>query len=131
MCVFAMNLSVKTVNLNSVARIETDEIIRALIHELQNHLRNATMELELTELGVAERVDAVKLLRILDSFKHSLQALRECILPSEDDLTREDPTAILGLGLVLADLGKKLPQRKINLRLVHGGPMPTVELNKE
>ncbi|HTN70546.1 MAG TPA: hypothetical protein VMO00_05600 [Methylomirabilota bacterium] len=99
-----------------------------MIHELQNHLHSATMEVELAHLGVAAELDPVKLLRILDSLKRSLQALRNYVFPSEE-LTREDPTALLNT--VLGEVDKKLLGDKIKLRLRQRGPMPAVELNKE
>ena len=85
-----MNSKARTVNQRSTDSAENREAIRALIHELQNHLHLATMEVELAQLGVEERVDCRKLLRILESFRHSLDALRDCVLPSQK-LTREDP----------------------------------------
>ena len=83
-----MNSNARTVNQRSADSAENREAISTLIHELQNHLHLATMEVELTQLGVEERVDCLKLRRILESFRHSLDALRDCVLPSQD-LARE------------------------------------------
>src|SRR5262245_11407198 len=127
---YGMISNVKSVSVNGAEGVETEEVIRALIHELQNHLHSATMEAELAELGVAERVDPVKLLRILDSFKNALLSLRECIFPSQD-LTREDPMSILNSVLADLDNDNKDQQRKFSLGLIANGPMPMVELNKE
>ena len=60
------------------------EIVRARLHDLQNHLHLATMEVELAQLNVTERVDCLKLLQILNAFKQSLQELRDQLLPSNE-----------------------------------------------
>ena len=91
---WGMNSNARIDNLRSTDSVENREVISALIHELQNHLHLATMEVELAQLGVEQRVDCLKLLRILESFRHSLHALRDCVLPSQN-LTREDPMTIL------------------------------------
>ena len=93
-----MNSNARTVNQGSADSAENREAISALIHELQNHLHLATMEVELAQLGMEERVDCLKLLHILESFRHSLHALRDCVLPSQN-LTREDPMTILDSAL--------------------------------
>ena len=96
--VWGMNSNARTVNLRSTNSAENREAIRALIHQLQNHLHLATMEVELVQLGVEQRVDCLKLLHILESFGHSLHALRDFLLPSQN-LTREDPMTILDSAL--------------------------------
>jgi hypothetical protein len=62
--------------------------VRELIHEVQNHLHLAMMEVELRQMGSAERIDCAKLLGILNSLNHSLGALRDCVLPSSTPPTR-------------------------------------------
>ena len=96
--VWGMNSNARNVNQRSTDGAEKREAISALIHELQNHLHLATMEVELAQLGVEQRVDSLKLRRILESFRHSLHALRDCVLPSQN-LTREDPMTILDSAL--------------------------------
>jgi len=110
------------------AIIEHQETVRALMHELQNHLHCAAMEIELARVGVAHSVDTDKLSRVLDSLKNSLQALRVYVLPTQD-LTREDPLTILHS--VLVEVDKKFSARKIRLHLHQREPTPAVELNKE
>jgi hypothetical protein len=123
-----MNSNVNLVKVIDSSTTASREAIRALLHELQNHLHSATMIAELARLGVAEGADSIKLLQILDLIKHSLQALRICVLPSEE-VTCEDPMALLNTAL--AEVDKKLRAGKIRVRLDHRGPMPRVELNKE
>ena len=47
-----MNSNARTVNQRNADSAENREGISRLIHELQNHLHLATMEVELAQLGV-------------------------------------------------------------------------------
>jgi hypothetical protein len=123
-----MSAKLKTVKLKDSTTIEGEEVIRALIHELQNYLHSATMEVELAQLGVVDRVDSTKLRRILESFTGSLRALRELVLPSEE-LTREDPITIVNSALAVLD--EKFLEGNVHVSLHQRGPMPTVELHQE
>lgn len=79
-----MNLILKNSEAAGAERLETREIVRAHLHDLQNHLHLATMEVELAQLNITERVDCLKLLQILNAFKQSLQELRDQLLPSNE-----------------------------------------------
>jgi len=79
-----MNSNVKITDVGGARTLDTREIIKARLHDLQNHLHLATMEVELAQLEVAERVDCLKLLRILNAFKQSLQELRDQLLSSNE-----------------------------------------------
>ena len=84
-----MNSIVKTSDAGVARKPDTREIVKARLHDLQNHLHLATMEVEMAQLGVTERVDYLKLLQILNAFKQSLQELRDQLLSSNesDNLT--------------------------------------------
>jgi hypothetical protein len=73
---------VKTVRATDTGAEDLSEAVRNLLHDLQNHLHLATMEVELAQLDASEKVDCVKLLQILSAFKGSLQELRERLLLS-------------------------------------------------
>jgi len=79
-----MNLIVKHSDAAGAERLDPREIVRARLHDLQNHLHLATMEVELAQLNITERVDCLKLLQILNAFKQSLQELRDQLLPSSE-----------------------------------------------
>ena len=72
---------------SAMRKLETRAMVKAHLHELQNHLHLATMEVELVQLEVTERLDCLKLLNILTAFKQSLDKLRDQLLaPSESDV---------------------------------------------
>jgi hypothetical protein len=79
-----MNLTVKNSDAAGADRLDPSEIVRARLHDLQNHLHLVTMEVELAQLNLTERVDCLKLLQILNAFKQSLQELRDQLLPSNE-----------------------------------------------
>jgi len=79
-----MNSSVKVSDTGGARRLDTRAIIEARLHDLQNHLHLATMEVELAQLDVTQRVDCLKLLQILNAFKQSLQELRDQLLSSNE-----------------------------------------------
>ena len=79
-----MNANVKNTDAGGAERLDTREIVRTRLHDLQNHLHLATMEVELAQLNRTERVDCLKLLQILNAFKQSLQELRDQLLPSNE-----------------------------------------------
>jgi len=73
---------------NSAAELiesETDTraTTRTRLHDLQNYLHLATMEVELARLEESKSVDCDKLLRILTAFKLSLHELRDHLLSTE------------------------------------------------
>jgi hypothetical protein len=92
-----MNSNVNTAPPQSAQEYDKSKVARELIHELQNHLHLVMMEVELVQMGSAERIDCAKLLGSLNSLKHSLGALREWVLsasaplPRGDRLTRSNP----------------------------------------
>ena len=79
-----MNSIVKPTDAGGADKFDKREIVRARFHDLQNHLHLATMEVELAQLNEAEKVDCLKLLAILNAVKHSLQELRDQLLPSNE-----------------------------------------------
>lgn len=79
-----MNAIVKISDAGAARKPDTREIVKARLHDLQNHLHLVTMEVELAQLGVTERVDYLKLLKILNAFKQSLQELRDQVLSSNE-----------------------------------------------
>jgi type VI protein secretion system component VasK len=79
-----MNANVKNTDVGRAETPDTREIVKARFHDLQNHLHLATMEVELAQLDVTQRVDCLKLLQILNAFKQSLQELRDQLLPSNE-----------------------------------------------
>jgi len=79
-----MNSIVKHTDTGEAERLDTREIVRARLHDLQNHLHLATMEVELAQLNITERVDCLKLMQILNAFKQSLQELRDQLLPPNE-----------------------------------------------
>ena len=80
-----MNSIVKASDAGGARNLDRREIVKARLHDLQNHLHLATMEVELAQLDAAERVDCLKLLQILHAFKQSLQELRDQLLASNVD----------------------------------------------
>src|SRR5574341_1210812 len=107
---------------------ERSKIAKELIHEAQNHLHLAIMEVELAEMGVSERFDGVKLLSILNSLKRSMGALRDCLLwpvnlPIEDGMTN--------LVHTLAELRNKGDHSKFTVNLMQGSSAPWAELDTE
>jgi hypothetical protein len=79
-----MNTFVKIADADGTKNSDAKESIKAHLHDLQNHLHLATMEVELAQLEITERVDCLKLLQILNAFKKSLQELRDQLLLSPE-----------------------------------------------
>lgn len=79
-----MNSFVKIADADGAKNLDPRESIKAHFHDLQNHLHLATMEVELAQLEVTERVDYLKLLQILNAFKKSLQELHDQLLSSPE-----------------------------------------------
>jgi len=79
-----MNSIVKHTDAGGSDKLDTRKIVRDRLHDLQNHLHLATMEVELAQLNAAEKVDCLKLLQILNAFKQSLGELRDQLLPSNE-----------------------------------------------
>ena len=79
-----MNSIVKYTDAGRAEQLGARENVRARLHDLQNHLHLATMEVELAQLNITERVDCLKLLQILNAFKQTLQELRDQLLPSNE-----------------------------------------------
>jgi shikimate 5-dehydrogenase len=67
-----------------VSKSRSTEALKACLHDLQNHLHLATMEVELAQLETDEKVDCYKLLQILNAFKQSLQELRDQLSMSNE-----------------------------------------------
>lgn len=63
---------------------QSNEKVRLYLHDLQNHLHVATMELELAQLDPEKRVDCDKLLQILNSLKQSLLDLKEHLMATPE-----------------------------------------------
>ncbi len=80
-----MNSIVKASDASGPIKLVTREIVKARLHDLQNHLHLATMEVELAQLDGGKRVDCLKLLQILNAFKQSLQELRDQLLSPNID----------------------------------------------
>lgn len=71
-----MNSTIKATDELATGKPDTKTIVKAHLHELQNHLHLATMEVELAQLEASKPVDCVKLLHILTAFKQALDRLR-------------------------------------------------------
>ena len=81
-----MSSIVKTNDKCTARKLASNDMIRAHLHDLQNHLHLATMEVELAQLAASEPVDCLKLLNILHAFKQSLDALRvQLLAPKESE----------------------------------------------
>ena len=81
-----MNSIVKTSETCAAEKLPTRELMRDHFHDLQNHLQLATMEVELAQLEASERVDCMKLLKILHALKQSLDRLRvQLFAPNESE----------------------------------------------
>ena len=83
-----MNSNVNPASPQVAHEYENSKVVRELIHEVQNHLHLAMMEVELRQMGSAEQIDCAKLLGILNSLKISLAALRDSVLFSPAPLPR-------------------------------------------
>jgi hypothetical protein len=83
-----MNSNINPAPPQSAHEYENSKVVRELIHEVQNHLHLAMMEVELRQMGSAERIDCAKLLGILNSLKNSFGALRDCVLSASAPPTR-------------------------------------------
>ena len=79
-----MSSIVKHPDAGGAEKHDMREIVRDRLHDLQNYLHLATMEVELAQLDASKRVDCVKLLQILNAFKQSLQELRDQLLSSNE-----------------------------------------------
>lgn len=107
---------------------ESPRLARELIHELQNHLHLAIMEVELAQMGASHGFDYVKLLGILDALKHSLHALQDCLLASANS-RRED--RMMSITEVLAELRNKGESNNFTVTLMRDSYMPRAESNAE
>ena len=76
-----MTSTVKSVLGAAGSSPDSSELVRNQFHELQNYLHLATMEVELAQMDAHEKIDCVKMLEILNGLKHSLQQLRDQLLP--------------------------------------------------
>ena len=76
----AMNSMINATDRPGSGKPATKTSVRAHLHELQNHLHLATMEVELAQLQPTKPVDCVKLLNILAAFKQALDQFREQLL---------------------------------------------------
>jgi hypothetical protein len=72
-----MTPTAKAVPAADGAAPDSSELVRNQLHELQNYLHLATMEVELAQMDAQEKIDCVKMLEILNAFKQSLQRLRD------------------------------------------------------
>ena len=79
-----MNSSVIVSESGGARILDTREIVEARLHDLQNHLHLAMMEVELAQLDGKDKLDCPKLLQILNAFKQSLQELRDQLLSSKE-----------------------------------------------
>ena len=77
---------------DDAAGYQTSKIARELIHELQNHLHLAIMEVELAQMGASERFDYTKLLGILESLKNCLHGLQACVLSARNPCDEDKMT---------------------------------------
>jgi|GEM_PF-3823173 len=82
-----MNAKIKQTNGSEPLERDPDAraITRNRLHDLQNYLHLATMEIELAQLENSKSVDCDKLLGILTAFKLSLHELRDHLLCTESE----------------------------------------------
>jgi hypothetical protein len=106
-------------------------IIKPLIHDLQNRLQVVIMGLELASRGIEKEFDSERLLRIVYSMKHTLEDTRECLNPShrDDPFSYQDPIAILDE--VFGEVRTDLERRRVDLRLTCREPLPKIQGNKK
>jgi hypothetical protein len=78
-----MNSIAKNNNAGDSLASDAKDLTRSRLHDLQNHLHLATMEVELARLEDCKSIDCDKLLRILGAFKLSLQQLRDHLLSTD------------------------------------------------
>lgn len=106
-------------------------IIKPLIHDLQNRLQVVIMGLELASRGLEKELDSERLLRIVYSMKHSLEDARDCLNPSqrEDPFSCEDPIAILEG--VMGEVRTELEGRRVALRLTRQESLPRIQGNNK
>ena len=83
-----MNSNINPAPPQAAHEYDKSKVVRELMHEVQNHLHLAMMEVELRQMGSAEQIDCAKLLGILKSLKNSLGALRDSVLSTSAPLPR-------------------------------------------
>jgi PAS domain-containing protein len=106
-------------------------VIRPLIHDLQNRLQVVIMGLELASRGLKKEFDSERLLRMAYSMKYSLEDARDCLNSSqrEDRFICQDPLMILEGAC--GEMRTQLERQRVGLRLIRREPLPRIQGDKK
>lgn len=103
------------------------EIIDSMVHGIKNDLQIINSGLDLMWLTGNRLSECQPLFEGVERINRSIQELREFFSPAETQLSGANPKVILEE--FVGEMGKKLTQQKIHLRLRCRGAMPLVRLD--
>lgn len=103
------------------------EIVDSMVHGIKNDLQIINSGLDLIWLTGSRLSECQALFEGVERINRSIQDLREFFAPTEPQLSKASPKAILEQ--LVQDVGSKLNRQKINLRVRCRGPMPMVRLD--
>jgi len=103
------------------------EIIDSMVHGIKNDLQIINSGLDLMWLTGNRLSECQPLFEGVERINRSIQELREFFSPAEPQLSGANPKVILEE--FVREMGRKLSQQKIHLRVRCRGPMPLVRLD--
>jgi PAS domain S-box-containing protein len=103
------------------------DIIDSMVHGIKNDLQIINSGLDLMWLTGNRLTECQPLFEGVERINRSIYELREFFSPAEPQLSRANPKVILEE--FVREMGRKLDQQKIHLRVRCRGPMPLVRLD--